>query len=170
METQLVMPFLNSPLQCSGKEALVEILLETMETKSIKEGEKIFVMDFHKTIQILENEGRIPSVYKTFPNKCWNGMWEMNDEGLLIVHQKDEKEDAWVIVTPNLTRLLSKETATEEKKKILALCEQNRIKAEEIKKRQKAEQEKNNPPAPQKTERPKTPETGIRKYLPKFLK
>ncbi len=170
METQLVMPFLNSPLQCSGKEALVEILLETMETKNKKEGDKIYATEFLETIQFQEKEGRIPSVYKMFPNKCWNGMWEMGDEGLLIVHQKDDREDAWVIVTPNLTRLLSKEAATEEKKKILALCEQNRLKAEEIKKQQKLEQEKNKPLAPQKIECPKTPEIGIRKYLPKFLK
>jgi len=164
MKTQLIMPLIGSGLQCSGKEAMTGILFEIMETNNIKEGEKIFVTDFHKTIQIQENEGRIPSVYKMFPNKCWNGMWEMADEGLLIVHQKDDKEDAWVIITPNLTKLLSKETATEEKKKILALCKQNRLKAEEIKKQQKAE------PTPQKTERPKPSETGIRKYLPKFLK
>lgn len=170
METQLVMPFLNSPLQCSGKEALVQILLETMEKKSKKEGDKIYTTEFLETIQLLEKEGRIPSVYKMFPNKCWNGMWEMGDEGLLVVHQKDDKEDVWVIVTTNLTRLLSKETAMEEKKKILAQCEQNRQKAEEIKRRQKAEQEKNKPSAPQKTERQKKPETGIRKYLPNFLK
>ncbi len=169
METQLVMPLIGSELQCSGKEAMTGILFEIMETKNRKEGEKIYATEFLETINLLEKEGRVPSVYKTFPNKCWNSMWEMGDEGLLVVHQKDSTDDAWIKVTTNLTKLVSKETPVEEKKKILALCEQNRLKAEEIKKQQKVEQEKNKP-APQKTERQKTPETGIRKYLPNFLK
>jgi hypothetical protein len=169
METQLVMPFIGSELQCSGKEAMTGILFEIMEKRNRKEGEKIYAMEFLETVQLLEKEGKIPTVYKTFPSKCWNSMWEMGDEGLLIIHQKDSTDDAWIKVTNNLTKLVSKETPAEEKKKILALCEQNRLKAEEIKK-QKAEQEKIKKPALEKTERQGTPETGIRKYLPKFLK
>lgn len=169
METTMIMPLLGSELQCSGKEAMVGILQETMKIRNKKEGQKILLTEFFETVQIQEKESRVPSIFKFSSTKCWNSMWEMNDEGLLTVHQKDDKEESWIMVNPTLTKLISPETPKEEKKKILVLCEQNKLKAEEIKKQQKVEQEKNKP-APQKIERPKTSETGIRKYLPKFLK
>ncbi len=109
-ETTMIMPYLGSALRSSKKEAMAYLLFETMRWKNKKVGDKIFVTELMEVLRELEKDKNLPTVYKIFPNPCWNAFWEMGNEGLLIIHKKEagEKEEDFVVITEKLNELLSK--------------------------------------------------------------
>lgn len=120
----MIMPYLGSALRSSKKEAMAGLLFETMNRKNKKVGEKILITEFLEVLKELEKSGGLPTVYKTFSPMCWNAFWEMGDEGLLVIHQKEkDEEEGFVIVTVELDKLLDPNASTGEKNIILLNCE-----------------------------------------------
>lgn len=150
MTKNLVLPFLGSALSNAEKEAMAGILYEAMRFNGKNSGEKIYYSDFVRATERMSKENRLPTIYRLQNQNCWNAVWEMVDEGFLLIHDssQEENEEAWMIVTDDLAKLVSPDISNEVKKEILARAEISKKKAEEKKaaeaeeKKIKAEEEK----------------------------
>lgn len=112
----MIMPFLDSALNSPKKEAMAGLLYEAMRNNNKQAGEKILASELMETIQELEKNGRLPTEFKLFPKLCWRAFCEMAMEGLLIIHQEDEREEGFVVVTEELNKLLFPVLVTDRKK------------------------------------------------------
>ena len=107
-DKKFVAPFLNSALQSSEKEAMAAILIEVMQMKGKKLGEKISVSEFGEAVEKMKEENNLPTVYELFFSNCWNACYKMADERLLIMHQKGKEsgDEAYIIIAEKLFTIL----------------------------------------------------------------